>query len=154
MQKIIIADTSCLILLEKINQLALLNHLFGEILITSTIAAEYRKVLPEWIKVKNPINLHYQQIIGAIVDPREASAIALAIEQESSLIILDDLKARKLAYELNLFYTGTLGILVDAKLSGKLSSIKPILNAIKLTNFHLPVELENKILLKAGESTI
>src|SRR6476646_5389935 len=102
MHKIIIADTSCLILLEKINQLLLLNHLFGEILITSTIAVEYGKELPEWIKVKNPTNLHYQQIIGTIVDSGEASAIALAIEQESSLIILDDLKARKLAAELNL----------------------------------------------------
>jgi predicted nucleic acid-binding protein len=34
MRKIIIADTSCLIVLEKIGHLDLLNQVFGEILIT------------------------------------------------------------------------------------------------------------------------
>ena len=152
MRKIIISDTSCLILLQKIDQIHLLNRLFGEVLITSTIADEFGEKLPEWVKVKDPVNFNYQQILQTIVDAGEASAIALALEHSSPLLILDDLKARKLAKELNLTYTGTLGIIIEAKLSGKLEFVKPILNKIKQTNFHLPIELEHKILDIAGES--
>lgn len=154
MQKIIISDTSCLILLHKIDKLQLLKSLFSEVLITSAIAAEFGRELPEWIIIKDPANLYYQQILNTIVDPGEASAIALALEQSSSLIILDDLKARKLATELKLVFTGTLGIIIEAKLSGKIESVKPLLIKIKQTNFYLPVELENKILDKAGESSL
>lgn len=154
MRKIIISDTSCLILLHKIDQLSLLTSLFSEVLITSTIASEFGRELPEWIIIKDPTNPHYQHILTTIVDAGEASAIALALEQSSSLIILDDLKARKLASELNLTFTGTLGIIIEAKLSGKIESVKPLLIKIKQTNFHLPVELENRILHKAGESSL
>lgn len=94
-----------------------------------------------------------QNIIRASVDAGEASAIALALEESNPLLILDDLKARKLAANLNLNFTCTLGILVDAKLSGHLSSIRPVITKIKTTNFHLPRELEQKILHASGEAT-
>ena len=153
MQEIIIADTSCLILLRKIQAFDLLRKLFGHIIITSEIEREFGQALPEWVTVKNASNKNYQNIITASVDIGEASAIALALEESNPLLILDDLKARKLASNLNLHYTGTLGVLVDAKLSGYLASIKPIIAKIKSTNFHLPEELERKILRAAGESS-
>jgi predicted nucleic acid-binding protein len=43
--KIIISDTSCLILLSKIDELDLLNQLFDEIFITSEIQKEFGKKL-------------------------------------------------------------------------------------------------------------
>ncbi|MGL5195709.1 MAG: hypothetical protein ACRC8Y_19165 [Chroococcales cyanobacterium] len=49
------------------------------------------------------------------VDRGEASAMALAKEKTDSLIILDDLKGRKIAQELGLFFTGTLGVISNAK---------------------------------------
>ena len=41
MQRIIISDTSCLILLEKLDEIQLLQKLFGEVTIISEIADEF-----------------------------------------------------------------------------------------------------------------
>ena len=53
MQKVIISDTSCLILLDKIGELNLLNKLFGLIIVTQEIAQEFKKELPDWFTFKN-----------------------------------------------------------------------------------------------------
>lgn len=151
MQRIIISDTSCLILLEKIGETKLLQILFGEVVVTSVIADEFGKPLPDWIKLRNAKDKNYQIILESSVDKGEASAIALAIEQPNCLLILDDLKARKLAKELKLNYTGTLGVLVEAKLSGHINSMKKVLEKIKKTNYRISPSLEKKILNKSGE---
>ena len=46
MQKVIISDTSCLILLHKIGKLELLFELFGAIVTTKEVAAEFGLPLP------------------------------------------------------------------------------------------------------------
>jgi predicted nucleic acid-binding protein len=148
MQKIIIADTSCLIVLNKIDEFDILQKLFGEILITSEIKNEFGSPLPDWVVVKDPLNQLSQNVISASLDKGEASAIALALEEKDPLLILDDLKARRMASGLGLNYTGTLGVLGDAQQSGFLKSIKPIIDKIKKTNFHLSDELVKQILMR------
>ena len=152
MQKTIISDTSCLILLEKIGELELLHKVFGEILITQVVADEYGLNLPEWISVQNPTDKNYQKILEASVDKGEASAIALAVELSDCLLIIDDAKGRNLADALGIKITGTFGVILEAKLSGKINSVKPLLSKIKQTDFHFSKELERKILAKANES--
>jgi predicted nucleic acid-binding protein len=44
-----------------------------------------------------------------------------------------------------------MGVIVDAKLSGIMSSIKPLLQKIKNTNFRITEEIEKIMLAKAGE---
>lgn len=151
MQKVIISDTSCLILLDKIGQLHLLNKLFGKITITGEIVNEFSKPLPGWFEISSPTNKTYQKILEASLDKGEASAIALAIEQHDCLLILDELKGRRYAEQLGLKITGTLGILINARLSGHLTAIKPCLELIKTTNFRLTIDLERKALKKCGE---
>lgn len=151
MQRTIISDTSCLILLDKIGELQLLNKLFGRIIITTEIANEFNKELPDWFDVQCSTNKTYQRILEASLDKGESSAIALAIEQTDCLLIIDDLKGRKYAEQLGLKITGTLGVLVDAKLSGFLESVRPTLEKIKTTDFRLTVDLEKKTLMKSGE---
>jgi len=75
----------------------------------------------------------------------------LAIEFEDCLLIIDDLKGRRFATGIGLKITGTLGVIIEAKLAGYILSIKPILNKIKATNFRLTEAIENTILLKCGE---
>jgi predicted nucleic acid-binding protein len=151
MQKTIISDTSCIILLDKVNCLPILNKLFGNIIITKEIADEFGKELPKWFEIKSPSNRTYQKILEASLDQGEASAIALAIEQTDCLIIIDDLKGRRYAEQLGLKITGTLGVIIDAKLQGIIPSIRPILEEIKGTNFRLTPDLEQKALTKAKE---
>jgi predicted nucleic acid-binding protein len=131
MQKVIISDTSCLILLDKIEELKLLKKLFGQIIVTREIASEFKKELPEWFTIQEPTNKTYQKILEASLDKGEASAIAFALEQTDCLLIIDDYKGRKYAEQLGIKITGTLGILIDAKLSGYIESVKPMLDKIK-----------------------
>jgi len=152
MPNVIISDTSCLVLLNKIEELNLLHRLYGTVSITKEVATEYGKALPEWIQLKSSSDEAYKKILRASVDEGEASAIALALENSDALLILDDLKARKYAEKLGLKIIGTIGVLIDAKRSGYLSSIKPSLKKIRHTNFRLTVELEKLALQKAGEN--
>jgi len=150
MPRNIIADTSCLVLLEKIDELKLLQKLFNTVCITDTIAAEFGSELPVWIQKKEIEDKKYQRILETSVDSGEASAIALAVQMNGELI-LDDMKARRLASELAIDFTGTLGVLVEAKKSGYLSSLQKVLFRIKKTNFYMSNELEEKLLYSVGE---
>ncbi len=85
------------------------------------------------------------------IDKGESSAIALALEIPNSLLILDDYKARKIAEKLNLHFTGTIGVIIKAKLKGIIPSIKPFLDKIKQTDFRLSIEIELQALKEANE---
>jgi len=85
------------------------------------------------------------------IDKGESSAIALALEIPESTLILDDYKARKIAEKLGLNITGTIGVIIKAKLKGIIPSIKPVLMKIKQTNFRISIELELSALKEAGE---
>jgi predicted nucleic acid-binding protein len=151
MQPVIIADASCLVLLEKIDYLNILKDLYGQILITQIIADEFGLQIPDWILIRNPKNISQQRVFEHTVDCGEASAIALAIENEDSLLIMDDLPGRKLAKQLKINITGTLGIIADAKLTGIIPSVKPILERIQQTDFRISNVLINYIISKANE---
>jgi predicted nucleic acid-binding protein len=151
MRKVIIADTGCLILLDKIEELDILHKLFSKVTTTNHIANEFKKELPNWISVESPANKVYQQIVEASLDKGEASAIACAIEQGNSLLIMDDLKGRRYAERLGLMVTGVLGILIEGKLSGHIQSIKPALTKIKQADFKLAPELEKMAISKSQE---
>ena len=147
----IIADTSCLILLYKIGEFEVLKGLYGEVIITSIIANEYGSDLPLRIKIIDPINLELQNKLNETINTGEASALALAIELKDCKLILDDKPARKLALDLGLIFTGTLGVLIDAKKHGLIPSIKPLFDKIELTNFHYTPEFLQRLLESVGE---
>ena len=73
------------------------------------------------------------------------------MEIPDSTVILDDYKARKIASQLGINFTGTLGIIIKAELKGVIPSTKPLLEKIKQTNFRLSVELKLQALREAGE---
>lgn len=151
MPKTIISDTSCLIILTNIGELELLHKLYGQITTTLDIATEYGEPLPEWIEIENAVDKSKQQLLELQIDKGESSAIALALEIPGSMVILDDNKARKIANQLGLTYTGTIGVIIKAKLQGLIPSIKPIITKIKKTDFRLSVEIELQALKQANE---
>lgn len=152
MQKNIVADTSCLILLEKIGELDLLHSVFGEILITSLVASEYRIGLPDWISIRETSNETFQRILQANIDSGEASAMALALELPDCMLIMDDAKGRNLARELGIELTGTLGVLIEAKRNRTISQVKPLLLKIQSTDFRLSSQIILRTLEIAGEA--
>ena len=149
--EVIISDTSCLILLSKIDKLGLLRKFSDSIYITPDIKSEFGKELPDWIKVKAPKNKSYQELLELDLDAGESSAIALTFELENSILILDDLKGRYLAEKLKLRFSGTFGLILKAKQLGIIDKVKPILDEIKKTNFRFSEKLFELILKEAGE---
>ena len=151
MHEIVIADTSCLIILSNVSELDLLRRVYDTITTTPEVVNEFGESLPDWINIKSPVNQSKLHELELLVDKGEASAITLALETPGSMIILDDLQARVLAERLGVKITGTLGVIVKAKLNGIIPSIKPILNNIKQTNFRISAALEAIALRDAGE---
>ena len=151
MRKAIISDTSCFIILSKIGELDILQKLYGQIITTSDISDEFGEILPSWVLIKDVHNKQSQKILEIQIDKGESSAIALALEMENCTIILDDFKARKVAQNLGLSVTGTIGVIVKAKLNGIIPSIKPLINKIRQTNFRLSAEIEALALEQAKE---
>ena len=151
MHRVIIADISCFIILSKINELELIHHVYGEIVTTVDIANEFGEELPIWVEIVEVKDKLRQQLLEMQVDKGESSAMALALEMPESTIVIDDYKARKVADHLGINYTGTIGVLIKAKLLGIIQSIKPLLAKIKETNFRISAELEEKALQESGE---
>jgi predicted nucleic acid-binding protein len=147
----IISDTSCFILLDKIGELPLLQKLFGCVMTTQIIAEEFGKNLPGWVQLQNPADRNYQLLLQAALDKGEASAIALALEQKDCLLIIDEQKGRKLAKQLGLTITGTLGVLAQAKQNGLIPMLLPLVDKIKQTDFRLSEELIKETLKQVGE---
>ncbi|MFN4256006.1 MAG: DUF3368 domain-containing protein [Saprospiraceae bacterium] len=79
------------------------------------------------------------------------SALALAVEFTGSKVILDDLRARKVASSLGLNFMGTLGLIAEAKQKGAIPAARPIISAIEKTDFRLQPSLVEAVLRTLGE---
>lgn len=141
----VITDASCFIILDKIDGLSILESLFSRVVTTPEIAAEYGKRLPVWVEVRAVGNRDLLYDYAERVDIGEASAIALASEVPFPLLIIDDMSGRKLAEQLNLDYTGTIGVLVLARQRGIIDDLQSHFNRIRTTNFRIPEGLLNAL---------
>lgn len=148
---LVIADSSCLILLAKIEELEILRSVYKRIFITKEIAGEFGGELPEWIEVKEIENKTLQSLFEEILDLGEASALTLAFETQDCTVVLDDLKARKTAAKLNIKVTGTIGVIVKAKTENKIPSAKAVFEKILETDFRISDRILNEAIKLAGE---
>jgi predicted nucleic acid-binding protein len=151
MPRIIISDTSCFIILSNIGELELLHKVYGQVTTTIDIVNEYGEKLPEWVEIKDTKDKYRQQLLEMQLDKGESSAITLALETPHSTLILDDYKARRIAEQLGLSYTGTIGVIIKAKLLGIIPSIKPLLDKIRHTDFRISADIELQALKEANE---
>jgi len=115
---IIISDTSSISNLMNINKLDLLKDLYNSITITPEILDEYSKrfkeKLPDWITIKEAKNKEKIKELNKDLGLGEASAIAYALENPNTLIIIDDQDAKMYAAEIGLPVIGTIGIIRQA----------------------------------------
>ena len=151
MPEVVIADASCLIVLTKIGELDVLRRLYGTVLTTPVVAAEFGRPLPEWLRLASARNHRQEQELMQRLDAGEASAIALGLEKPGSTVILDDYKARQVAERLGVRLTGTLGVLIKATRAGVVPALRPLLNRLRDTDFRFSSDLEAQALLAVGE---
>jgi len=77
-----------------------------------------------WIKVQDVPSSSLLTTLLAFLDKGEAEAIALAVEVDADLILLDESDARRIAELYNFRKTGLLGVLINAKQQGRIQSVK------------------------------
>lgn len=142
----IIADASCLIVLQNVQELQLLQKLFGKVFITVEIREEFGSDLPDWIKVKQIQNQIQHNALTLVLDKGEASAIALCLENPNSLLIIDERKGRRIAQELGIKIVGTLGVILKAKEKNLIHSVENLLENLESAGFRISSSLKAKIL--------
>jgi predicted nucleic acid-binding protein len=142
---IIVADASCLIVLQNIGELTLLQKLFHEISITEEVSSEFGLPLPEWVKVRSVINTAKKDSLGLVLDSGEASSIALCLESENPLLIIDEKKGRRIAQDLGIKTVGTVGLIIKAKKDGSIDSPENLVTLLESHGFYISQNLKKLI---------
>ena len=68
MHKVVIADTSFLIAVHKMQLFNEIRALYKEVYITKKIAEEFQQVLPDWIIIQKPANVQAEAALACILD--------------------------------------------------------------------------------------
>lgn len=146
----VVIDSTCLIALERIDQLALIPRIFPTIIAPPGVQSEFGVPL-NWLTVLPVKNSVVVEALKTQLDDGESQAIALALELGNALLILDDKKARRVARQLELRVTGTIGVLIRAKRQGVISAIAPLLTALEKVDFRLTSALRYEALRLCDE---
>ena len=104
----------------------------------------------DWVSVRRPISVAALPLVTDL-GPGETEVLMLALELPETVVVLDDALARRVAHTLNLRLTGTLGLLIDAKRAGVISSVEPWLDRLHALRFHLAQHTRDAVLRLAGE---
>jgi uncharacterized protein len=165
---LIISDTSTLIHLASINRLDLLIEFFDQVTIPPAV---WREVVEEgqgragaleveqahragWIDIAEATDVALLRLLKRDLDDGEAEVIAIAIEQEADLVLLDETDARAIADLYKLSKTGVIGLLIRAKQEGYIELLKPELDKLlHHGGFWIEKGLYHKVLEGVGEQT-
>jgi predicted nucleic acid-binding protein len=151
-----------LIALAMIDQLAVLQHLYHEVLVPNTVPQEvlqggaanlgvraYQHA--EWIQVRE-LATPFELALLASLDVGEASVIQLARECDIPLVLIDERKGRKVARSVyHLRVIGTAGLLVKAKHQGLITNVREALTGMRNGGYHLHERIVEFALREAGE---
>ncbi len=147
----VISNSSCLIALDNIGMLSILKELYGKIFISEEVFGEFGKPVENWVEVKQVRDQNYVKILNNFIDLGESGTIALSFEFKDGLMILDDLKARKVAKKLKLNFTGLFGVILKAKQKRIIGSVRDVLRKLKSVKFRISEQMEKEILRLAAE---
>lgn len=160
-RKTIVGDSGPLIALAIIGQLDLLRLLYQRVIVPQTVWEEvtvHGAGLPgarevsqlTWVDIQRAGPQQIQPL-AILVDRGEAEAIALALANPGSTVLLDDAQARRVAERFGVDRIGTLGILRRAKKSGLIAAIKPLVGQLQASGIYMRQSLVDAILRDVGE---
>lgn len=152
------ADSSPLIYLPRIGALHLLHKLFGSVVVPQPVWAEVVERQPdapgvdvlrqaEWIRVV--VTESPEVELG--LDPGETAAIVLAEAIKADLLLIDERAGREVAQSRGITVRGTLGVLVQARLTGALPALRPSVDSLVAEGFRVARGLIRQALVQVGE---
>jgi len=159
----VVSNTGPLIALAKADRLSLLERLFKQVHIPPAVHRELlAKSGPEVARLDDALAGFIQvtptprippevKAATSRLGPGEQQAIALAYELKAPLVI-DDRLGRAAARRLGLAITGLAGVLIRAKETGLIPSVRPLLDEIRRQGYWLSDELLDIAARLAGES--
>ena len=157
---IVIGDSSALVALSICQALPFLESLFEKIYVPEAV---YKEVsvkgkseaddLTDYLSTRiKSVQIDKIQVMnGANLGTGEQEAIALYMDLSADLLIIDDARAKKVAYANGLEVMGSIGILLLAKQRGLIDKIRPMLNLLAVSDIHLGSSIIEKALKLAGE---
>jgi predicted nucleic acid-binding protein len=159
---IVVADTSVLLNLCRIGQVELLSRLFHEVVTPPEVAAEFDRLarqttrfqgltLPSWVRQQSAANIA-AAIRAANLDSGETAALALALEIRADALLVDERRGHQVAVQLGIKTIGVLGILLQAKSSGFIPQLRPLLETLERdAQFWIASAMRQRVLGLAAE---
>ncbi|HXI70623.1 MAG TPA: DUF3368 domain-containing protein [Verrucomicrobiae bacterium] len=160
---IVVADTSVILNLCRIQHERLLQQLFKRVLIPDEVAGEFTRLtkmqkrfsgllLPDWIETLPAPKSFPVEVIQAELDAGEAAAIALFLQQKAEALLIDELLGRSVAERLGIRTIGIVRILIEAHDRKLISSVRILLDRLENeANFWVSADLRLRVLQMAGE---
>ena len=158
---IVVSDTSPVLALAAVGHLALLESLYRRVILPEAVFRELCLVDSAWgrsihsypwMEVCRVADTGLVKKLLRELDPGEAEAIALTVELQADLLLIDEREGRKIARRMGLPIVGLLGILVEAKIAGLAPALKPILDDLMAkAGFWIGEELYARVLRQVGE---
>ncbi|UCC86700.1 MAG: DUF3368 domain-containing protein [Anaerolineales bacterium] len=159
----VVCDTSPIQYLHQLELLHILPALVESVVVPPAVMNEVATGrtlgvnLPDleelaWVTVRRPTSAAALPLVTDL-GPGETQVLMLALEAPEAVVVLDDALARQVAEALNLKFTGTLGLLIDAKRAGLVSAVGPLLDQLQALRFHLAIHTRIAVLKLAGEET-
>jgi predicted nucleic acid-binding protein len=161
---VVVSNTSPLSNLAIVGRLALLRDQFGSVLVPPAVRRELIQLrhtaaeqsldaafIGGWLQVA-PLRRPMPGNLAIGLHAGEAEALALAVERQADLTLLDDGDARRRATEAGLRISGILGILLRAKRNGQIPSLREEIGRLrKEARFFVARSLESELIAAAGE---
>lgn len=151
---IVVSNSSPLIAGADIGLGAIFETLFGEILIPPAVRQEVftRQPQPSWITERALTYPSAPALLQGRLGAGEREAIALALEVNAALLLMDELAGRRTAMSLGLRVMGTLGVLLRAKTLELIPAVSPLMEQLLATGFYVDEELAERVRRTAGET--
>ncbi|MEI6645949.1 MAG: DUF3368 domain-containing protein [bacterium] len=159
---LVVADAGPLIGLAKIKRIELLHRLFGCVIIPEAVAVELHLETPlpgasvlnlarkqGWLKIQ--VVSAVPERLLATVDRGEAEAITLACSRHA-LLLIDERIGRAAAQAEGVSIFGTGAVLIKAKQSGLITSVRMELQALTDCGYRLSDALQRELLRLADET--
>jgi len=155
---VVVADTSPLVYLSRVGALGLLHTLFGEVVVPRAVwteVVEQRTAAPglDALRIANWLRVVDQElpVLDLGLDAGETAAILLAESLQADLLLIDERLGRRVAESRGLIVRGTLGVLVQARRTGALPALRPVLERLVADGFRISPALIREALTAVGE---